>query len=65
MRFMRLLVTGIAVVTLGGAGVVTARAAGSPTAGPSVTVCATGCTYTTISSAVTAALSGEVIKVLG
>ena len=64
MRFVRLLVTGIAVVALGGgAGVVTARAASSPSAGASVTVCATGCTYTTIAHALTAAVGGEFIKV--
>ena len=63
MRFMRLLITVIAIVTLGGAGVVTARAASSPTTGASVTVCASGCTYTTIADALAAASSGEVIKV--
>jgi fibronectin-binding autotransporter adhesin len=63
MEFIRPLVTSIAVLTLGGAGVVTGRAASSPTTGTSVTVCASGCTYTTISAALTAASSGEVIKV--
>jgi hypothetical protein len=63
MRFMRLLITATAVLTLLDAGVVTARAASSQTAGPAVTVCASGCTYTTISAALTAASSGEVIKV--
>lgn len=63
MRFMRLLITVTAVVTLCGAGFVTARAAITPTTGTSVTVCASGCTYTTISDALAVAASGEVIKV--
>jgi hypothetical protein len=63
MLVIRSLATGVAVVVLGGAGVVTARAAGAPTPATTVTVCATGCTYTTISDAVAAASSGEVIDV--
>ena len=60
MRSIRLLVPGLAIVAAGGAGTVTAAAANNAT---TVTVCASGCTYTTISDAVAAASSGEVIKV--
>lgn len=63
MLVIRSLATGVAVVVLGGAGVVTARAAGPPTPATTVTVCASGCTYTTITDAVAAASSGEVIDV--
>jgi hypothetical protein len=63
MRVTRLLVTGIAMATLSGAGVVTASAAGSQTQGASVTVCASGCTYTTIAAALAVASTGEIINV--